>query len=58
MRPGLGASAFCGVVALTMLASKSFDPRAMWDAAGLNPPLEPNAHETNGDDAEPGLVAA
>lgn len=38
--PGLGASAFCGVVALTMWASKSFDPRAMWDAAGLNPPIE------------------
>ena len=38
--PGLGASAFCGVVALTMLASKSFDPRAMWDAAGENPALE------------------
>ncbi len=40
VHPGLGASAFCGVVALTMLASKSFDPRVMWDAAGLNPPLE------------------
>jgi paraquat-inducible protein A len=40
VRPGLGASAFCGVVALTMWASKSFDPRVMWDAAGLNPPLE------------------
>jgi paraquat-inducible protein A len=35
--PGLGASAFCGVVVLTMLASKSFDPRLMWDAAGANP---------------------
>jgi paraquat-inducible protein A len=34
--PGLGASAFCGVVVLTMLASKSFDPRLMWDAAGAN----------------------
>jgi paraquat-inducible protein A len=34
--PGLGASAFCGVVVLTMTASKSFDPRLMWDAAGQN----------------------
>jgi paraquat-inducible protein A len=55
VRPGLGASAFCGVVALTMLASKSFDPRAMWDAAGLNPPSEPAAGD---DDDEPGLVPA
>ncbi len=35
--PGLGASAFCGVVVLTMLASRAFDPRLMWDAAGQNP---------------------
>ncbi|MEO6599129.1 MAG: paraquat-inducible protein A [Polyangiaceae bacterium] len=58
VRPGLGASAFCGVVALTMLASKSFDPRAIWDAAGLNPPLEPTAHDAGGDDAQPGMVPA
>ena len=48
VRPGLGASAFCGVVALTMWASKSFDPRAMWDAAGQNPPAEP-AHDEDDD---------
>lgn len=34
--PDLGASAFCGVVVLTLLASESFDPRLMWDAAGQN----------------------
>ena len=51
VRPGLGASAFCGVVALTMWASKSFDPRAMWDAAGLNPPLEPTRE--GADEPEP-----
>lgn len=34
--PGLGASAFCGVVLLTLWASHSFDPRLMWDAAGQN----------------------
>ena len=32
--PGLGAICFAGVVILTMLASISFDPRLMWDAAG------------------------
>jgi paraquat-inducible protein A len=31
--PGSGAVAFCAVVVLTMLASHSFDPRLMWDAA-------------------------
>jgi paraquat-inducible protein A len=34
--PGAGASAFCAVVVLTMFASESFDPRLMWDAAGMN----------------------
>jgi len=34
--PGVGAVAFCGVVILTMVASQSFDPRLMWDAAGQN----------------------
>ena len=47
VRPGLGATAFCGVVALTMWASKSFDPRLIWDAAGLNPPLESTAEPLN-----------
>jgi paraquat-inducible protein A len=35
--PGEGIIAFAGVVVLTMLAALSFDPRLMWDAAGLNP---------------------
>jgi paraquat-inducible protein A len=34
--PGTGALAFCVVVVLTMLAAELFDPRRMWDAAGLN----------------------
>lgn len=34
--PGRGAVAFCAVVILTMLATESFDPRLMWDAAGEN----------------------
>lgn len=34
--PDAGAVAFCSVVVLTMLASQSFDPRLMWDAAGQN----------------------
>lgn len=36
VRPEAGATAFCAVVVLTMLASESFDPRLMWDAAGHN----------------------
>ncbi len=34
--PGLGAVAFAAVVVLTMFAASSFDPRLMWDRAGLN----------------------
>jgi len=34
--PGPGVIAFCGVVILTMLAAMSFDPRLMWDAAGMD----------------------
>lgn len=33
---GLGAVFFGGVVVLTMLAAESFDPRLIWDRAGLN----------------------
>jgi paraquat-inducible protein A len=36
VRPEPGATAFCAVVLLTMLASEAFDPRLLWDAAGLN----------------------
>ena len=40
VRPEPGASAFCCVVVLTMLASEAFDPRLMWDAAGHNAPAD------------------
>jgi paraquat-inducible protein A len=40
VRPEAGATAFCGVVVLTMLASEAFDPRLMWDAAGHNPTVD------------------
>jgi len=33
--PGPGAIAFAAVVILTMLAAQAFDPRLMWDAAGV-----------------------
>lgn len=33
--PGPGAIAFAAVVILTMLAAQAFDPRLMWDAAGM-----------------------
>jgi paraquat-inducible protein A len=36
IRPGIGAVAFCGVVLLTIFAAEYFDPRLMWDTAGLN----------------------
>ena len=32
IRPGAGAAAFAGVVVLTMLSAKSFDPRLIWDS--------------------------
>lgn len=38
IEPGVGALAFCAVVVLTMIAAETFDPRLMWDAAGLQPP--------------------
>lgn len=34
--PGLGVQFFCAVVIITMIAAITFDPRAMWDAAGQN----------------------
>lgn len=36
IQPGIGAIAFCSVVILTMFAAETFDPRLMWDAAGLD----------------------
>jgi len=32
IRPGIAASFFAGVVVLTMIAARSFDPRLIWDA--------------------------
>jgi paraquat-inducible protein A len=34
VRPEPGALAFAAVVVITMMASRCFDPRVMWDAAG------------------------
>lgn len=31
VKPGWGAAAFAGVVILTMIAARSFDPRLIWD---------------------------
>jgi len=36
IEPGVGATSFCCVVVITMIAAMSFDPRLMWDAAGEN----------------------
>jgi len=36
IRAGAGAIAFATVVVLTIFAAKSFDPRLIWDAAGLS----------------------
>lgn len=35
VHPGLGASFFGAAVVLTMLAARAFDPRLVWDRAGL-----------------------
>lgn len=35
VEPGFGAVAFCGVVILTMLSAMAFDPRLIWDRAGM-----------------------
>jgi paraquat-inducible protein A len=32
IEPGIGATAFAGVVVITVFASVMFDPRLMWDA--------------------------
>jgi len=37
VRPQAGAIAFAAVVVITMLASRSFDARLMWDAPGRTP---------------------
>jgi paraquat-inducible protein A len=50
IEPGPGAIAFGAVVVLTMLASKSFDPRLLWDArtgtgGATQPPARREARE-------------
>ncbi|MDP2698058.1 paraquat-inducible protein A [Thalassospira sp.] len=35
VEPGFGAVAFCAVVILTMLSAMAFDPRLIWDRAGM-----------------------
>ncbi|WP_336080775.1 paraquat-inducible protein A [Thalassospira sp. CH_XMU1448-2] len=35
VHPGFGAVAFCGVVILTMVSAMAFDPRLIWDRAGM-----------------------
>jgi paraquat-inducible protein A len=37
VEPGVGTASFAGVVLLTMIATETFDPRLMWDAADTNP---------------------
>jgi paraquat-inducible protein A len=45
--PNLGAAAFCSVVLITMVATESFDPRVMWDAADQagDPPLARGSYD-------------
>jgi paraquat-inducible protein A len=45
LRPGPGAMAFGAVVVLTLLATRSFDPRLIWDAAAASTWAEPPAAE-------------
>lgn len=48
--PGPGAMAFCAVVVLTMLASRAFDPRLIWDAEPAPAPAPapaPHPHSPN-----------
>jgi paraquat-inducible protein A len=42
IKAGLGAAFFAGVVVLTMLAAKTFDPRLIWDNVSYD--VEPNAN--------------
>jgi paraquat-inducible protein A len=36
IEPGVGAISFAAVVVITMIAATCFDPRLMWDFAGMN----------------------
>lgn len=44
IEPGGGIIAFGAVVLLTMLATKSFDPRLIWDAPAARPPPRTDQH--------------
>lgn len=44
--PGSAALAFCGVVVLTMLAARSFDPRLIWADVNEEPAPQMYAQET------------
>ena len=54
LRPGPGAMAFGAVVVLTMLATRSFDPRLIWDVPAAGPAAAPAAP---GDAGAPGRAA-
>ena len=45
--PDLGVVCFAGVVILTMLAARSFDPRLMWDMAEADDPAYVRAAEAH-----------
>ncbi len=51
--PGPGAMAFCAVVVLTMLASRAFDPRLIWDHAEPAPPHPPHPSNQPQQSGEP-----
>jgi hypothetical protein len=58
IQPGAGALAFCAVVALTMFAAETFDPRLMWDGATRREPtaMPTNARLAVGDSSERGVT--
>lgn len=48
-----GVEAFAAVVVLTIFAAGAFDPRVMWDAAGLNGAAQPALRLQGGPDRAP-----
>lgn len=55
---GGGAFAFAGVVVLTMLAARSFDPRLIWDAAAANAGTAVRHTDVETSDARSGIHPA
>lgn len=49
VQPGFGAVAFCGVVILTMLSAMAFDPRLIWDRAGMQTVKRPGLTRVDAD---------